>query len=192
MIFLARSLFLAGFFTLCALQPGFAQHGPLVPGDVMPEMVMTVPDIPGNQEYLGLAPDAATFTLADIKAQAVLIEVFSMYCPICQKEAPVMNELYAQLQTRGWNERIKILGVGAGNSDLEVQVFREKYAVPFPLISDPDYVLHKHFGDAGTPYFLLVAPNQDDPGRFTVLLSHLGSFEAPDVFLDRLVAAMPD
>jgi len=192
MMFMVRCLLLTCALVLCTLQVSHAQHGPLLPGDVMPEMILTVPDIPDNQEYLGLAPDAATFNLADIKARAVLIEVFSMYCPICQKEAPVMNELYAQLQTRGLNERIKILGVGAGNSDLEVQVFREKYAVPFPLISDPDYVLHKHFGDAGTPYFLLVAPKADDPDRFTVLLSHLGSFETPDVFLDRLLSAMPD
>ncbi len=168
--------------------PGQAQDGPFSPGDVMPRMELPVPQNPEAVQYLGLQPDAQTFTLSDLGGKTLIIEVFSMYCPICQKEAPEVNKMHSLLNSKGLSEKIKLIGIGAGNSELEVKVFGDKYAVTFPLIPDPDYVLHKVFGEAGTPYFLALVPSPD--GEYTVRFSHLGGFESADGFLKKILKAV--
>lgn len=176
---------------LCIPHFSTAQQGPFVPGDAMPIMELTVPALPDHRDYLGIRSDTDTFKLTDIQAEALLLQVFSMYCPICQKEAPKVNDLFDLVAAQGLENRIKILGLGAGNSDLEVQVFRDKYGVLFPLFSDPDYVLHKQFSGVGTPYFVLVRrTGGNDESSLQVRLSHLGSFDDEKTFLARLLSAM--
>ena len=47
-------------------------------GGVLPEIVLTVPESPEHQEYLGLT-GKKTFQIPDIKSDVVIIEIFSMY-----------------------------------------------------------------------------------------------------------------
>ncbi len=176
-------------FTLALILTGHAQTEPFTVGDHLPIFSMTAPESSAHRNYLGLPAEASQFTLADVDAPAVLIQIFSMYCPICQREAPEVNELYSALQRKDLADTIKILGLGAGNSDLEVQVFQERYDVPFPLISDPDYVLHKAFGGVGTPYFVLAQPSGLAEGGHMVRLSHLGAFDSMEEFLEALLTA---
>jgi peroxiredoxin len=153
-------------------------------GDTTPALEIKAPEGAGFK-YLGLAPGAKTFRLEHVKAQAVLVEVFSMYCTICQAEAPRMNELYASLQQRGLADKLKVLGLGAGNSEMEVGVFRDKFKVAFPLLPDFDYVLHKGLGEPRTPLLLLVKLGPAQPP--TVVMSHLGPLGDTQAFLDKLL-----
>ena len=52
-------------------------HSP-VEGGVLPKIVLTAPESPEHQEYLGLA-GKKTFKIPDIKSEIVIIEIFSMY-----------------------------------------------------------------------------------------------------------------
>ncbi|SDB21104.1 AhpC/TSA family protein [Desulfonatronum thiosulfatophilum] len=177
--------------SLGLIQPVGAQDGPFGIGDVLPDLTLPVQDVQEHGEYLGLPDGAKTFSLSDIDGKAVMIQIFSMYCPICQKEAPAVNALYAAIAEKGLADEVKILGIGAGNSQMEVQFFRDRYDIPFPLITDPDYVLHKAFAGVGTPYFVLVQPEGEAPNvKHVVRLSHLGSFDDPDSFLELLLAAI--
>ena len=59
--------------------PAGASEGlPPPEGGVLPDIVLTVPDNPKQQEYLELN-DQGTFKIPEIKAEVVIIEVFSMY-----------------------------------------------------------------------------------------------------------------
>ena len=51
---------------------------PPAEGGVLPEIVLNVPESPELQQYLGVA-GKKTFTIPEIKAEVVLIEIFSMY-----------------------------------------------------------------------------------------------------------------
>lgn len=52
---------------------------------------------------------------------------------------------------------VKVLGVGTGNTPFEVEVFRKKYEIPFPLFPDDGFMMQKMSKDLiRTPTFLTV------------------------------------
>jgi peroxiredoxin len=163
------------------------QSRPIAEGAAFPDLKLNGNLSAEQAAYLGLAA-GRTGRLSRIKAPFVLIEVFSMYCPHCQREAPVMNELYALIAGRGLAGDIKVVGLGAGNSLAEVEIFRAKYGLLFPLFSDPELIAHQAVGGVGTPYFYLLAKNPKT-GALTVKLGRLGRMDSPERFLNDLISA---
>ena len=132
-------------------------------GDLFPETSLQVPKDAKEREYLGLA-EGETFTLSQVKADLVLVEILSVYCYSCKKQAPVYNQLFELIEsvsaTKG---RIKIIGIAAGNGDLEVKDYRENNKVPFPVIPDLQFEMHRAIGGSRTPFSIYV--RQDSSGR---------------------------
>ena len=155
-------------------------------GDRLAEISLPLPIAPEQRAYLGLAPMAAgNFTLATTAADLVLVQIFSMYCPHCQREAPTVNQLFTALQKRPESApRIRLLGIGVGNTPMEVDVFRKTYGIAFPLFPDGDFTVHKQLGEVRTPFFFAFRPGDAEPLR--LCLAHLGPFEDVDGFVDRL------
>lgn len=148
--------------------------------DSFPEIMLPMTE-EEHSAYLGLEHGQDGFFLNEVAAETVLVQIFSMYCPICQREAEAVNELYYMIQDKGLEGQIKVIGIAPGNSAFEVSVFRDQYDIPFPLFPDPEFEWHKLLGEVGTPYFILV--EIQDLG---LLLTHKGAFEDPAVFLKRL------
>lgn len=97
-----------------------------------------------------------------------------------------MNELYRIMQARkNLKNKMKLIGIGTGNSDFEVNFFRKKYEVPFPLFSDEDYSIHKALGEVRTPYFIGVKLKSD--GSSEVFYSKLGGFKDANEFLKKMI-----
>jgi len=161
-----------------------AAAGPPTAGEPFPTIFLPIPKDADEKNYLGLTGSGA-FKITQVKAQAVLIEVFSMYCPFCQKDAPGINELFQAIEKDPeLKGRIKILGIGAGNSAYEVGVYKKTYNVPFPLIPDERLALHKALGETRTPYFILVRLDQGGTG--VVTYSELAGFKGVESFLEIL------
>ena len=55
-----------------------AEDSPPAKGGVMPQITFDIPESLEHQEYLQVG-NKKEFTIADIKAEIVLIEIFSMY-----------------------------------------------------------------------------------------------------------------
>lgn len=158
-----------------------AEDRPPPEGGVLPEIALPIPDKPEERQYLGVE-GKGTFKPSKIRAEVVIIEVFSMYCPFCQKEAPAVNELYRIIdETKDYKGKIKLIGIGAGNSPFEVDTFRNAYAVPFPLFPDMDFTLHNALGKTRTPCFIVIRINKD--GTHKVVYSKVGSIGDPKSFL---------
>lgn len=139
-----------------------------------------------NAKYLGVSENQG-FNLSDIDAEYLLIEIFSMYCPYCQAEAKHVNDLFEKIRSSKHSEELKLIGIGAGNTEYEVKYFRDKYDVEFPLFSDGDYTIHKIVGQVGTPYFFL-ARNKGG-GEFEVLLQQEGAYKDTETFYNRIIKA---
>jgi peroxiredoxin len=149
------------------------------------DFLLPAPDKADHRQYLGLPPDQP-FSLGQVKARVVIVEIFSMYCPVCQREAEKVNALFRLIQSRpGLKDKVKLIGIGAGNSAYEVNFFREKYSIEFPLFSDTDFSIHKKIGEVRTPHFFCLSLEENN--RFSVFYSGTGVIETPEAFLDILL-----
>lgn len=152
----------------------------LSPGSAMPDFSLKTPGDATARDYLGIS-NAPGFKVSDIKSDYLLIEIFSMYCPHCQKSAPQVQAFYTGLRQSKLGRKVKMLGIGAGNSDFEVDYFRKKYKLTMPLFSDADYKIHGQVGDAGTPYFILVRLKS---GKAPIVVyEREGAFESVEGFM---------
>ena len=168
-----------------ACLPTSAADRPPAAGESFPGVVLEVPDNTDLKEYLGLK-DAGTFNIPMIGAEVVIVEIFSMYCPHCQREAPIVNRAYEIVESDDQLKgQIKFIGIGAGNSAYEVNLFKKKYNIPFPLFGDGNFVIHEQLGEVRTPYFIGVRINKD--GTHRVFYSRLGGFSDPKRFVERMV-----
>ncbi|MBP9944443.1 MAG: TlpA family protein disulfide reductase [Desulfomicrobium sp.] len=163
-----------------------ASH-PLPVGSSMPDLLLRGELSAEHRTHLGFAGPAPRH-LSEIRAKTVILVAFSMYCPHCQREAPVLNELNALIQSRGLADDVKLIGVGIGNSDFEVQVFRDKYATTFPLFSDPDFTVNKEIGEVGTPFFYVLAMNPEKK-EIRVAKTLLGRMDSAETFLKEALQA---
>ena len=130
----------------------FAQKTP-AEGEMFPELKLPVPQKMEQREYLNADQDP--FALSAVDSEVLIVEIFNFYCPHCQKEAPNVNALYKAISASPeMKSRIKVLGIGAGNSAHEVNAFRDLFRIEYPLIPDGDFTAHKALGQVPNSLFL--------------------------------------
>jgi peroxiredoxin len=158
-----------------------------VDAEALANLRLSMPESATSKNYLGLK-GTGTFTMSQIKADTVIIEIFSMYCPICQSEAPVVNELHRLIEkTPSLKGKVKLIGIGAGNSAFEVEVFRKKYNILFPLFPDEKFGIQKALSSPiRTPTFIAIKGYGGK--RLKVQHVHIGKM-TPEQFLKKVTAA---
>ncbi len=155
-------------------------------GGQLPAFTLPVPDNPEHRNYLGLTGERKDFAVPEVADPVAIIEILSMYCPHCQREAPTVNRLYELIQSSpDLKGKIKLVGIAVGNTPFEVDHFRETYNIPFPLFPDPDFAIHTLVGEVRTPFFMVVQKEQE--GGHRVIYSALGAFGKPEAFLDLIL-----
>lgn len=165
----------------------FAHSANMDSAESLPNLELTVPDNDFYKKYLGLnGKTGENFTLTDIQTDILVIELFSMYCPFCQKEAPNVNELFEKMEeVSKKGPVVKIIGLGASNSQFEVEHFKDTYNVPFPLFPDKDMSMYKALKGAGTPGF--IGCRLEKGGKATIIVRNSGGFYSAADFLKELV-----
>jgi len=162
-----------------------AEGKPPESGETLPELILSAPESDIHQEYLGIS-DRTSFSIPEIRAEIVVIEIYSMYCPHCQREAPAVNSLYERMETHPHLAgKVKLIGIGVGNTGFEVSFYQKTYDVPFPLFSDGDFSIHKKLGEPRTPYF--IALKLDQNGGHRVIYSKLGAVSDHEKFMNLLI-----
>ena len=182
------SVTVIGLLLLMFVSPAaFAADLPPAKGGRLPVIKLPIPKDPGEKMYLGLSGNGF-FRVPQIKSKVVIIEIFSMYCPQCQKIAPGIEELYHLIENDvHLKDKIKMIGIGAGNSRYEVEVFKKTFHTPFPLFPDADFTIHEALGNVRSPYFIAIKINKN--GTHEVIHSELDSFKDGKTFLGLMMDA---
>jgi peroxiredoxin len=158
-----------------------------VKGGKLPIISLPIPKNSYEKIYLGLSGEGF-FKISQIKAKGVLIKIFNLYCPICQSTASAMAELYRQIENNpDLKDKMKLIGIGAGNNLLEIEVFKQNYNIPFPIFPDENFKIHKALGEVRTPFF--IALKMEGDGSHEIVHTHLGGLTDARAFLDLMVEA---
>jgi peroxiredoxin len=152
---------------------------------VLGGLKLPAPQDEAMRRYLGLSP-GDVFTLSDIKADTVVLQVFSMYCPLCQADAVNVNRLYDMIQKdSSLKNKLRLIGVGTGNTAFEVDVFRKKFSIPFPLFPDEEFQVQKASSETiRTPVFVVLQRGRDK--ALKVVEVHVGQLHEPGPYLKNL------
>ena len=160
-------------------------------GDLFPPYSFPPPTSPQDLTYLGLA-EGKPFTLGDIQADLIVLELLNIYCTSCQKQAPIYNEAFDLVEgDPAMKGKVKWMGVGVGNNEREVESFRKRKSIPFPILTDYQFDLYEAVGGSGgirTPFTLLV--RKDEKGRGIIVESHVGFRRGKEEILDGIKAAL--
>ncbi|HNY66224.1 MAG TPA: TlpA disulfide reductase family protein [Deltaproteobacteria bacterium] len=150
-------------------------------GKAITQARLKVPEDAGVRSFLGIRQKSGQMSLADIDAEIIIVEIFSMYCPYCQKHAPMTNALHQAIEagsdTRG---KVKLIGIGVGNSPFEVKFFQKKYGILFPLFDDANSAVLNSLTGIRTPYYFGIRRNGTTLQTF---FSRQGAFDDPQAFL---------
>jgi thiol-disulfide isomerase/thioredoxin len=145
----------------------------------------SVPQDEQERLYLGVK-EKESFSVGSVGSEYLIIEFFSMYCPVCQAAAPAVNKLYEAIQTNPeLLEKVRVMGIGVGNTPFEVNVFRKKFSVKFPLIADDSFSAQKAMvHQIRTPTFIMLQLGANNSMK--VVLTHVGEIKDWEAFLKSL------
>jgi peroxiredoxin len=75
-----------------------------------------------------------TYTLSELKGQAVLINVWATWCPPCKAEMPAIEKMYNEYKDQGF----VVLAINSTFQDdpLQITPFVEEYSLTFPILLD--------------------------------------------------------
>jgi len=156
-------------------------------GGKLPAINLPAPKNSGEKIYLGLSGDGS-FKIHQIKAKVVLIKIFNLYCPLCQSTTSAMVELHDQIEKHpDFNGKIKLIGIGVGNSQSEIEMFKRNNNIPFPVFPDQDFIIHKALGEVRTPFFIAIKINRNRSHE--IVHTHLGGLTDIQGLLDLMYEA---
>ncbi|SDB09677.1 Peroxiredoxin [Desulfonatronum thiosulfatophilum] len=157
----------------------------LQPDHFFPPCLLTVSDRQQDFSYLEMTQPSANFLLADVPAEFVLLKYYSEHCSQCVQEAQLYNRLFAMIQEDpGLRERLKLIGIGVGDSQRSVLRFKRTHNVPYPLLADERRILFDSVGGGEIPLIYLVRILPDS--RVQVVYYHEGHIEDLGSFFDLL------
>jgi peroxiredoxin len=80
------------------------------------------------------ALDGPERSLAALRGRVVLLNFWATWCKPCEDEMPAMQRLHARLA----GPDFELLAVSVDTGDDEVRAFRDRLALTFPILRDPD------------------------------------------------------
>jgi peroxiredoxin len=156
--------------------PGSApgEVGALLPVSATLEAIYStynVTPVPAGQAAPGFslpAVDGNTYSLSDFKGKVVVLEFMAPWCPHCQEDAPIFNEIHQKYQ----GQDVQLLAVSASpfgrnysetNSDLitmdDLSWFRDSFQVQIPMLFDPHVKTASAYGVTRFPTVFVVDKN---------------------------------
>lgn len=121
-----------------------AQTGPVAVNDPAPQAGFPAPD------FTLKTPEGESYTLSDLKGNAVLVNMWATWCPPCKAEMPAIEKVYNEYKEQGFI----VLAVDQTYQDdpFDIMPFIEDYELTFPVLLDET-------GDIGRVYQVRSLPS---------------------------------
>jgi thiol-disulfide isomerase/thioredoxin len=139
---------------------GFASRVPKAASDTFQQSTLKVGD---TAPEFSVATNAGTFDLAGVSTP-VLLELFATWCPHCQREVSVLNDIAAKyagkvaLVAVSGSERA--MDGNTAESQVDVNTFAQQFGVRYPIAFDPDLKVSHQYIQAGFPTLVLIDKNK--------------------------------
>lgn len=190
-------LFLSACTARCAVAGAAPAKKIIAPGDTVPDHTFRYSLSSQDNAYFGIRTGffsffgGQDFSIQNIPTEIILIAFFNIYCTSCQAQAPVLNAVHETvMKTEGLRDKVRFIGVGAGNNSTETEQFRKEKQIAFPLIPDTDFAFYKAIGDPGGTPFTVIAKRTSH--GLTVIAANLGLIKDAHIILQQIEeAAVP-
>jgi thiol-disulfide isomerase/thioredoxin len=128
-------------------------------------------------EYRAVSLDGDPMSLGALRGRAVLLNVWSVWCPPCRAEIPLLDELYRRYQPAG----LEMVGVnvdprGDGST---VRTFVRASGMTYPVWRDAEDTISARFPATGVPRSYLIGRDG------TLVWEHVGVMRRNDPGLRR-------
>ncbi|WP_216830415.1 thiol-disulfide oxidoreductase ResA [Alkalihalobacterium elongatum] len=90
--------------------------------------------------------------LRELEGKGIFLNFWGTFCPPCEKEMPIMEELYHEYKDQG----IEIIALNVDESDLVVQTFVDRYQLSFPVAIDKGRKITEGYGIRPLPTTILI------------------------------------
>ncbi len=158
-------------------------------GDIpFSEIELRTQDGEEDSHYLGHAEKS--FRAQDIEAELLVVHVFSLYCTLCQQDAPNVNMFYKTLGEKNLNDRIKMIGIAVKDSRSEADLFKKKFRLGYPVFPDEDMTIAFSLNVQKTPTLVSLIKNQQ--GSWETIDFREGALHETDSFLELLMSRLSD
>jgi cytochrome c biogenesis protein CcmG, thiol:disulfide interchange protein DsbE len=95
-------------------------------------------------------PTGETYTLSELKGNAVLVNLWATWCPPCRAEMPAIQAIYDEYRDQGFV--VLAINMTAQDNALNIAPFLKEYNLNFPVLLDET-------GEISTAYQLRSLPS---------------------------------
>lgn len=95
-------------------------------------------------------PDGETYTLSELRGQAVLVNLWATWCPPCRAEMPAIEKMYQEYKDQGFI--VLAIDMTYQDDPFAVVPFTKEYGLTFPILLDET-------GDVASAYQLRSLPS---------------------------------
>ncbi len=121
--------------------------------------------------------DGAPVSASSLRGQPAVIVFWTAWCPICKEEAPRINMLAAQYESRG----VRVLGINIKDSVARTEGGIKDFGIEYAVARDADASVTRSYKVTGTPTIIFL----DQQGVVRYFANEL-----PDDYAQRLDALL--
>jgi len=100
-----------------------------------------VGDLPGPQigrpavEYTAATLEGDSISLASLRGEVVLLNLWATWCGPCRTETPYLQSLFEDYKDQGFS--IVGISLDTGDASEDIEMFVEEYGVTYTILHDP-------------------------------------------------------
>lgn len=104
--------------------------------------------------YAAVELGGDSLSLADLRGQPVLLNVWATWCPPCREEMPALEAVHQELGPEGL--RVVAVSIDARGDDAAVREFLKENRISFTILRDSDDTITRTFQMIGVPETFLI------------------------------------